>query len=1153
MSKKNGFVILLFCFLSNSVIYSIPVKKEQPVGIVAITLGSPYEGEVSAECLLKEPQHGVKLDRFYRLGGEDLPATPTECLVTYNADTLYVLFRCTEDRMQFQTIRRGNWYSTIYSPPEQDALFPDKVDLFILPDMNHSSFYYQFAVTLDGLHFGSKCIVSDEIEQADGQSMDKKYEKIDSFETTLIKHTKEWIALMRIPWTAIGGKPAGFFGLMPVRSRWRNGEVSSPVALDFTDRPAIDLFIETQFGQKPAVITSGEGSNEIFCHLPSGTWRWQRPALLTYPDEKTKSEILKLQQSLSQPTNESNIARRLFLIQQWTDLMIIEGFNFGSTRGSLVEEDMYPSVLRINVNRALREKNPIKACALLDDYLHQLDDVTRKWFADGSVGNIREEEWKTFTEWKIEKKENVLALHGVAQNHTSGREDKSIFNRLELHLSFPKAGGVRLYGNHEGYFKPAALLPFTMVKESGKYLITANDSKIVVKEKPFQIILCDASGKEITRIDLSKIAFRLNTEGEIVAVDFRNRLEKEEVIFGFGERYDLFDQQGEVLTLWGMDDWIGMTIGLRNQTYKPIPLFHSSRGYTVFGNSSYRMRADIGKSDPEQYRLTQHGPVFDYYFWTCLPEKALQSYTDLTGKPLLPPKWAFEPWMGRTGRGWNAPAGDPVAEQKRVMKRFAELDIPHSALYAEGIGANMPQLHAWTAPRDIHVLSWFYSSLPQKQQADLMPEVRIVDLPVLKVDNPHRLRSRDISYIDFTHPNAKELARRWWKLRLDLGVAGSMVDFGDRVPEDAVFYNGRKGDEMHNFYAYDYHKTYHEIFEERRGDDFILFGRSAAPGTQKWVAQFPGDHSSNFRGLQSVLRGALNISACGFSTWGSCLGGFRGWPEPEVYIRWTQFSCFSPLMRAHGRTPREPWEFGETALSNYKHYAWVRENLLEYIYNSAADAHRTGIPLMRSMAVSFPGRPSLTAIDDQYMFGRELLVAPAVTEYQSRSVVFPDGKWTDLWTGEVFAGPVRVQREVPLQTIPVYLKEGAVVPVRLNENLRFGESMTDNHVHALITTPPKSQGKITLLNERSEQASVIFQSITDDSYTITFDNLPEMLYLIVYDTRIKEVEVDGNTLLPLLKAEERQSLPPGWYADLAMKRIVIRLPKNIRNQVTINY
>src|SRR5690606_9231602 len=130
--------------------------------------------------------------------------------------------------------------------------------------------------------------------------------------------------------------------------------------------------------------------------------------------------------------------------------------------------------------------------------------------------------------------------------------------------------------------------------------------------------------------------------------------------------------------------------------------------------------------------------------------------------------------------------------------------------------SNMPELHSFMAPRNIKVLSWHYSSIPEKQQRALFPGRKVDALPLLKA-NPRDLPSRDIGYVDFSHPDAMELSRRWWKLRLDLGVAGSMIDFGDRVPEDAVFYDGTKGDEMHNRYSYDYHRTYHNVFKERSG------------------------------------------------------------------------------------------------------------------------------------------------------------------------------------------------------------------------------------------------------------------------------------------------------------------------------------------------
>ncbi len=1095
-------------------------------GTSAVTLKPGYTSPPSVTDLLADQKNTVSLGRFYRAGGENLAATPTECRIADDADNLYVIFHCAENDMAYPAIDHGvDWYSQIHSPSEQDATFPDKVDLFLLPDVNKASFY-QFAVTMNGLKFGVKRHTGSEPPPTDDETgASAKNGNSVAYEATVSRKKKGWDVLLKIPWRSIGGKPVAPFGLVPVRTRWRNSEVSSPVAGDFSERPPLDLYIETHF---PGSVAS-TGASASLCRLPSGILRWQRAAWLSYPDAETRAEIWRLQQTLPEPTSGRNFARRVHLIQRWTDLLALEGFNFRVSPGSIVDEDLLPFVIRRQVNAALRKNDQKEGYQLLDVYLAKLDKVSRKWFADGSPGDILKSDWKAISGLKgLEVKDRVLVMHSLAAGKI-----------IDLHLALPKSGGIRIYANREGYFKPASLMPIHLSNTSKGHIIDSPAGRIEIGEEPFKITFYDPAGKVVTQIDPACLTFRFDPQGNVLAVDFKNRLDKNEVIYGFGEKYDHFNQNGNVLTLWGMDDWLGNTVGLRNQSYKPVPVIHSSKGYSIFVNSWYRLRADVGRTRPDQYRLTQHGPVFDYYFWIGTPEQSLQSYTRLTGKPILPPKWAFEPWMGRTGRGWNnTELLDPVAEQERVTERFAKLDIPHSAIYAEGIGADTPALYDFMGAHGIKVLSWFYPVISQSNQMALLPEMPLDQLPVLNTGGSNS-PSKDINYVDFSHPNARELSRRWWKRRLDLGVAGSMVDFGDRVPEEAVFHNGQKGDEMHNFYSYTYQKTYHDVFEEKRGNDFILFGRAAAPGTQRWVGQFAGDHRCNFTGLQSVLNGALNLCACGFSSWGSDLGGFLGWPEPAVYMRWTQFACFSPLMRCHGRTPREPWEFGESAVANYKHYAWVRENLLDYIYNAAVNASETGIPIMRSVAVAYPHEPSLAPLNNQYMFGEDLLVAPVTTEDNSQTVSFPPGKWTSLWDGKVLTGPDTIKISVPLDTIPVFLKEGAVVPVRLGKNLQFGGSLTGGHVDALVVTPPKMKEEISLLNFQDKSADITMRPIAN-GFALTLNNFRATRCLLVYDAAIVGVKVAG-TALPKLANDAFASSSHGWCEDSKMKRVVVRL------------
>ena len=419
-----------------------------------------------------------------------------------------------------------------------------------------------------------------------------------------------------------------------------------------------------------------------------------------------------------------------------------------------------------------------------------------------------------------------------------------------------------------------------------------------------------------------------------------------------------------------------------------------------------------------------------------------------------------------------------------------------------------------------------------------MPELKPSELPILHCGTEDQTSA--LGYIDFTQPNAMELCRRALKQALDLGEAGSMVDYGDLVPDDADFFDGRHGAYMHNFYYYDYQRTVSEIFQEKRGNDFVLYARGAAPGTQKWVGQFAGDHPANFNGLKHVLTGALNLCACGYSTWGSDLGGYFGFPQPAVYMRWFQFGCFSPLMRPHGTAPREPWHFGEAAVKNYKFLAWTRENLVNYIYNAASIAHETGIPIMRSMPVAFPGDPRAASAGDQYMFGPDLLVAPVVHEGTGRIIQFPRGTWTSLWDGKTISGPARLTIEAPLDTIPVYLRPGAVVPVQLSRELKFGESMTAGRIDALVATLPDTGQTAPLINARGEAAKISVQFEVGRVQWV-LKNLPEMSYLLVYGRTSASMVKVNDKVLPRLTASEFGSMSVGWGSDPAGNRIVIHL------------
>ena len=1119
-------------------------KERLPVwGINAVVLKSPWRKVPSAEEVLADSEHTLVLDRFYRVNDEAGTATPTECRLAYNNDSLFVAFHCEERDMSFPYDNLDpaswpvvDWYSMRGLPSANNNWppNPDEVDILIQPDPGVHS-YYHFAATQQGLKYGCERQASFSPDEpadtpATAHRASQTVNKVEGFEATVTREANAWQVFFQIPWQVLGGKPKSYFGFLPMRTRWRDGQFSSPVAIDINETMPVDILIETYFSG-PAQVQDSERS---LCRLPSGILRWQKPAALTYPCLDTCHQIWEMESSLATPTDKSNFEQRLFLTQRWVDLVTLEGLVLYPRAWGILKYDLTLALIRQKVNAALQQNDSGQAYRLLDTYLSNLDKVSRWWYADGSPGDILQDEWTPVTNAKsLEVQDNALLMRCMAGSHD-----------VNLRLVLPATGGVRIYGSEEGYWRPEGLLQLKATQAPGSCSIETTDGKIVVIQKPFSVSIYDASGNKATQIGAGDLAFRFNPDGKVLAIELKNSLATDEVIYGFGEKYNYFNENGQVLTLWGTDDWIGNGEGLANTTYKALPIFHSSKGYMVFDNSSYRLRADVGRTHPGQIRITQQGPIFDCYFWIGAPEKILQSYTALTGRPPLPPKWVFEPWMGRGGGAWaSGRLHNAVAEEESVAIRFAELDIPHSAIYAEGPSALSPELNQFMEARGIRVLGYFYPVIPLLRQQRLMPELKRAELPYL------RLASGDVSpdprdtYVDFTNPKALELCRRALKDALDLGEAGSMVDFGDLTPDGAIFYDGQRGAEMHNFYYYDYQRTVSEVFQEKRGNDFILYARGAAPGTQRWVGQFAGDHPANFNGLKHVVTGALNLCACGYSLWGSDLGGYFGYPQPAVYVRWFQFGCFSPLMRPHGTAPRDPWYFGEAAVTNYKFLAWTRENILNYTYNAAAIAHETGISIMRSMPVAFPNEPQIAAVPDQYMFGPDLLVAPVINEDTSRVISFPSGVWSSLWDGKTVAGPTQIKVNAPLDMIPVYLRPGAVMPVQLSPELQFGKSMTGGRVHALVVTPSNGNKGISLLNVLGEAAKVTVQSKTG-GIGWKLENFPEMDYLLVYGTTAAASVAVNGAELPKMATENSDSMAIGWMADPASNRLVIHLPSH---------
>ncbi|WP_036317905.1 alpha-xylosidase, partial [Microbacterium sp. B24] len=284
--------------------------------------------------------------------------------------------------------------------------------------------------------------------------------------------------------------------------------------------------------------------------------------------------------------------------------------------------------------------------------------------------------------------------------------------------------------------------------------------------------------------------------------------------------------------------------------------------------------------------------------------------------------------------------------------------------------------------------------------------------------------------VDFTNPDATA----WYQEKLRgltaQGVDCFKTDFGERIPTDVVWADGSDPQRMHNLYTELYNRAVHDVLVTDRGEgDAVLFARSATAGGQSMPVHWGGDSTSTFTSMAETLRGGLSLAMSGFAYWSHDIGGFEGTPDAAVFKRWTAFGLLSSHSRFHGSDSyRVPWAFDEEAVEVTRRFTHLKMRLMPYLHQLGVDAARTGIPLLRPMALEFPDDPAVAYLDRQYMLGPSLLVAPVMSASGEAEFYLPDGEWTSLLSGEHVEGG-RWRRETHgFDTLPLYVRPGAVLP-----------------------------------------------------------------------------------------------------------------------------
>jgi alpha-glucosidase (family GH31 glycosyl hydrolase) len=296
-------------------------------------------------------------------------------------------------------------------------------------------------------------------------------------------------------------------------------------------------------------------------------------------------------------------------------------------------------------------------------------------------------------------------------------------------------------------------------------------------------------------------------------------------------------------------------------------------------------------------------------------------------------------------------------------------------------------------------------------------------------DHPNPKR---VPFVDITNPKALE----WWQghvwgtLIKDIGADGCKIDFCEQVPDHMplVFHDGRSSSGAHQWYPTLYNTLMYRFYQKHHSEGGMCFSRGGGIGAQRYPFLWAGDQRREFSFLQAVLTSILSSGLSGIPFMSYDMSGYwpamNGDPEDAVFIRGTEMSCFSSNMQTHGFVSR-PYDFPEPIKDIYRVYAKLHQAMRPYLLEQADYACQTGTPLLRHLFLYDPKDPKVFDIEDEYMLGSALLVAPVFKPEEKRDIYLPQGTWRNILDGKSYSGNQSIKDfPVPFQQIPVFVLEG---------------------------------------------------------------------------------------------------------------------------------
>jgi alpha-D-xyloside xylohydrolase len=587
-------------------------------------------------------------------------------------------------------------------------------------------------------------------------------------------------------------------------------------------------------------------------------------------------------------------------------------------------------------------------------------------------------------------------------------------------------------------------------KEDGEKVIYKSEhGSLILNKKNFKLELFNSNGKlltstnsfeELEGMHSKKYPFlfikRSADYSRSIAASFS--LMPDEKIFGCGESFTGLNKRGQKMVLWACDTQSTAS----KQMYKPVPCYMSSRGYGMFVHTTSPVTMDFGHTHEGSKTLFVGDDQLDLFFFIGSPKEILTEYTNLTGKSSMSPLWSFGLWMSRFSYRSQK---EVLTVAEKLRKHKIPCDVIHidAGWFKSGINCDFEfDKKAFPDPKRMAKElkeKGFKTSLWQIPYfTPLNPIFDEVVKEKLYIKDGNGNVATEDAILDFSNPKTIDWYTKKIKALLRLGITVIKTDFGEAAPLKGLYASGRSGYYEHNNYPLRYTQLVSKITKEINGEN-LIWSRSSWAGGQRNPVHWGGDAEVSDAGMAGTLRGGLSLGLSGFSFWSHDIGGFSGAPKEELFKRWTFFGMFTSHSRVHGFPPREPWEFSDEFLKSFRKMVEMRYRLMPYIFTQAFIASQNGWPMLKAMFLNYPDDPTTWNLEDQFLFGEDMLIAPLMEERtSSRNVYLPKGRWIDYQTKKVYEGQQWI--DIKAGELPgiVLVKNGSVIPhIALAQSTEF--------------------------------------------------------------------------------------------------------------------